>query len=252
MHPHVFGMVKSFGALLALSFVLGFWLSVRRGRRYGFAGDLVLDFSLTVMISSVIGVRLFYFFTHPDHFEPWYEVFLLWKGGLTLYGGIIAAIVAVAWFCRRRKVPFLKMADVLAPQVALGIGITRLGCFLNGCCYGRPTDGPFGIVFPETCAAGWETGCASLHPAQLYSSLGGFLAWILVLLWERRPSGAGATFARFLMLYGLSRFVVDFWRAYEPGAVGPLGLTLSQWISVGLMLGGLLLLRTRRAGPAAT
>jgi phosphatidylglycerol---prolipoprotein diacylglyceryl transferase len=249
MHPHLFGIVKSFGVLLALSFVIGFWLSVHRGRRRGFAPDLVLDFCLTVMISSIIGVRLFYVITHPSEFQPWYEAFLLWRGGLTLYGGILLAIVAVWFFCRRRDVPFLSMADVLAPQVALGIGITRLGCFLNGCCYGIPTEGPFGISFPETCAAGWETGCAVIHPTQLYSSLGGFMAFGLTLLWERWSYFEGATFARFILLYGLSRFIVDFWRDYEPGAIGSLGLTTSQWISLGLMaLGIVLQIVRRRAG----
>ncbi len=249
MHPQLFGIIKSFGVLLALSFVIGFWLSVYRGRRRGFEPDLVLDFCLTVMISSIVGVRLFYVITHPTEFQPWYEAFLLWRGGLTLYGGILLAIGAVWFFCRRRGVPFLSMADVLAPQVALGIGITRLGCFLNGCCYGKPTDGPFGMSFPETCAAGWETDCAVIHPTQLYSSLGGFMAFALTLLWERWSYFEGATFARFILLYGLSRFLVDFWRDYEAGAVGPLGLTTSQWISLGLMaLGVVLLFVRRRAG----
>ncbi|MBU0742848.1 prolipoprotein diacylglyceryl transferase [bacterium] len=247
MHPHLFGIVKTFGLLLALSFVIGFWLSVRRGRRRGFDPNLVLDFCLTVMISSLIGVRLFYVATHAGEFEPWYEVFFIWKGGLTLYGGIILAILAVWFFCRRRRIAFLPLADVLAPQVALGIGITRLGCFLNGCCYGRPTDGPLGISFPETCAAGWETGCAALHPTQLYSSAAGFAVFALLILWERRSSFPGATFARFLSLYGLTRFLVDLFRHYDPGDMGPLGITTSQWISVVLFGAGCWLMLTRRS-----
>jgi phosphatidylglycerol:prolipoprotein diacylglycerol transferase len=247
MHPHVFGIVKSFGLLLALSFVLGFWLSVRRGRRRGFAPDLVMDFCLTVMISSLVGVRLFYVATHAGDFDPWYEALVIWRGGLTLYGGIILATLAVWYFCRRRRVAFLPLADVLAPQVSLGIGITRIGCFLNGCCYGRPTDGPLGVVFPESCAAGWETGCAALHPTQLYSSAGGFAVFALLLLWERHHSFPGATFARFLLLSGLTRFLVDLLRHYQPGDVGPLGLPISQWISLGFVAaGGLLLVRLRR------
>lgn len=252
MHPHVFGIVKSFGLMLALSFVIGFWLSVRRGRKRGFEPDLVLDFCLTVMISSLIGVRLFYVLTNASDFDPWYEVFVIWRGGLTLYGGIILAIVAVWWFCRRRGVDFLTMADVLAPQVSLGIGLSRLGCFLNGCCYGSPTDGPLGIRFPETCAAGFETGGAVLHPTQLYSSAGGFLVFGLLLLWERRDARRGATFARFLLLSGLARFGVDLLRHYEPGDMGPLGLATSQWISLGLVVvGGWLLLTRRDKGAAA-
>lgn len=248
MYPHLFGIIKSFGLLLALSFVIGFWLSVRRGRRRGFEPDLVLDFCLTVMISSLIGVRLFYVVTHAGDFVPWYEMFFIWKGGLTLYGGIILAILAVWYFCRRRRVDFLPLADVLAPQVSLGIGITRLGCFLNGCCYGKVTDGPLGVSFPETCSAGWETGCAMLHPTQLYASAGGFLVFGLLLLWERRDTTPGATFARFLLFYGIARILVDLFRHYDPSDVGPLGLTTSQWISLGLMgIGGWLLLTRRTA-----
>lgn len=252
MHPHLFGIIKSFGLLLALSFVIGFWLSVRRGRKRGFDPDLVLDFCLTVMISSLIGVRLFYVATHASDFDPWYEAFIIWRGGLTLYGGIILATLAVWFFCRRRGIDFLTLADVLAPQVSLGIGISRLGCFLNGCCYGSQTDGALGIRFPETCAAGWETGGAALHPTQLYSSAGGFLVFGLLLLWERRDMSRGGTFARFLILSGLARFAVDLFRHYEPGDMGPLGLATSQWISLGLVVvgGGLLLTRRDKVATA--
>jgi phosphatidylglycerol:prolipoprotein diacylglycerol transferase len=247
MHPQIFGIVKSFGLLLAFSFTFGMWLSVRRGERRGFDRETVLDFCFTVLVSSLIGVRLFYVLTHPADFRPWWEAFMLWKGGLTLYGGILLAIVAVWWFCRRRGVDFLVMADVLAPQVALGIGVTRIGCYLNGCCYGHPTEGWWGVVFPSTCAAGYAYPGQHIHPTQLYASLGGFLVWGLLLLWERRGFRRGATFARFLLLYALSRFVVDGFRTYEVGAIGPLGLTISRWVSLALMAMGLwLLLRPGR------
>ena len=247
MHPHLFGIIKSYGLLMAVSFVIGFWLSVRRGRQRGFDPNLVLDFCLAIMISSLIGVRLFYVLTHFDDFEPWYEMFFIWKGGLTLYGGILLATLTVWVFCRRRRIAFLPLADVLAPQVSLGIGITRLGCFLNGCCFGKPTDGPLGVRFPETCAAGWETGCAALHPTQLYSSAGGFLVFALLLLWERRSSFPGATFARFLAFYGVTRFLVDNFRYYPQADMGPLGLTISQCISIGLFVAGIWLLLIRRS-----
>ena len=122
MHPHLFGLVKSFGVLLALSFVLGFWLSVRRGRARGYEADLVLDFCLTVMISSVVGVRLFYVITHLSHFDPWYRIFFIWDGGLTLYGGIGLSTLTVWVMTRRRNIPFLVMADIFSPGVILGIG----------------------------------------------------------------------------------------------------------------------------------
>lgn len=248
MHPHLIGPVKSFGLLLAVSFVAGILLSVRRGRGRGLPDETVADASFTVLVASLIGVRLFFVLTHLDSFDPWYEVFMLWKGGLTLYGGILGAIAAVVWFCRRHGVPFLKMADVMAPQVVLGIGLTRLGCFLNGCCYGRPTDGAWGIVFPSTCAAGAAHPGEALVPSQLLASGGGFLIWGLLLHWERFDGRRGGTFGRFLLLYGVMRYLVDLVRDYEPGAVHGFGLTTSQVISVGLVaVGSWILVRARGA-----
>jgi phosphatidylglycerol---prolipoprotein diacylglyceryl transferase len=242
MHPRVFGIVKSYGLLLALSFMVGIWLSVRRGRARGIDRDTVLDLCFAVLISSLVGVRLFYVLTHLGDFRPWYRVFFIWEGGLTLYGGILLATAVVLWLCRRRRLPFLRVADALAPQVALGIGLTRIGCFLNGCCFGRTTDSALGVVFPPTCEAGAVSHGAPLHPTQLYASAAGFLVWGLLVLGDRRPFRDGVVFARFLLLYGVARALEDLWRVYEPGAVVAGGLTLSQVISGVLATAGLALL----------
>ncbi len=248
MHPQLFGIVKSYGLLLALSFLVGIWLSVRRGQARGFDRDTIMDLCFTVMISSLVGVRLFFVLTHLGDFRPWYRVFFIWEGGLTLYGGILLATAAVLWSCRRRRLPFLRVADALAPQVVLGIGLTRIGCFLNGCCYGRPTASALGVVFPPTCEAGAVSHGAPLHPTQLYASAAGFLVWGLLLLGDRRPFRDGVVFARFLLLYGTARALEDLLRAYEPGAVIA-GVTVSQAISAALAMVGLaLLIHASRSG----
>lgn len=238
MHPHLIGPIKSFGFLLALSFIVGILLTIRRGRERGIDRDSIVDASFTVLVSSLIGVRLFFILTHLDTFDPWWEIFMIWRGGLTLYGGILGAIVAVFWFCRRRGLRFLTMADVMAPQVVLGIGLTRIGCFLNGCCFGFPTESSWGVVFPASCQAGSIYGATAIHPTQLYSSLGGFLVWGLLMFWERFDDREGGTFGRFLILYGLARAVADLFRWYEPSAVHSGGLTTSQLISIVLVLAG--------------
>ncbi len=252
MHPVLFGFVKSYGLLLAISFLLGIWLSVRRGRRLGLEPDLVLDLCFGVLVSSLVGVRLAYVLTHLDHFDHWYEALYVWDGGLTLYGGIILATLTVWVLCRRRGVPFLLAADVLAPAVALGIGITRIGCFLAGCCFGRPTGLACGVRFPAGSPAADIFGPIPVLPAQLFSSAAGFLVFGLLLLWERRRSPVGATFARFLLLYGIARFLLEFVRYVDVPSRAPLGLSDDQWISALLALGGLVLLLTRRPqrGPA--
>ena len=143
MHPKILGFVQSYGLMLAISFALGLLLSIRRAKAYKIRAEDIIDLVFGVFVSSLVGVRLAYLITHPDTLGAWYRIFFIWDGGLTLYGGILLAIATVWYMTRRRRIPFLVMADIFAPGVALGIGITRIGCFLAGCCYGHPTDCPW-------------------------------------------------------------------------------------------------------------
>ncbi|MCB1183386.1 prolipoprotein diacylglyceryl transferase [bacterium] len=252
MHPEIFGLIKSYGLMLAISFALGLWLSIRRGRPLGVAADDIMDLVFGVLVSSLVGVRLFYVATHPGDFHPWYRAFFLWDGGLTLYGGIILATLTVLVMARRRGIPFLVMADIFSPGVILGIGITRIGCFLAGCCYGHPTGLSCGVVFPADAPATLQYGPVAVHPSQLYASAGGFAIFALLLLAERFSAYRGATFGRFLMLYGVSRFLVDFTRYYEPEQITGLGWSNNQWISLGLIAAGVAVqvVCARRKGAA--
>lgn len=239
MHPELFGFVKSYGLMLALSFGLGLWLSIRRGRVHGLSSETIMDLVFGVLVSSIIGVRLMFVLTHLGDFDPWYRAFYIWDGGLTLYGGIGLATFTVWYMTRRRGIPFLVVADIFSPGVILGIGLTRIGCFLAGCCFGSPTDCSCGVVFPAGTAPFEQYGGVPLFPSQLFGSAGGFLVFGLLLLLERFSNYRGATFGRFLLLYGISRFIVDFFRFYEPEQIEALGLSNNQWISLGMMAGGL-------------
>lgn len=248
MFPILFGFIKSYGFMLAISFMVGMWVATRRGRKYNLPADTIVDVIFAILVSSIIGVRLFFVVTHLDDFHPWYRAFFIWDGGLTLYGGIATAIVAVWWMCRRKKIPFLVMADIIAPTVMLGLGFTRVGCYLAGCCHGKPTDCSCGVVFPAGSPADKIYGAVAVHPAQLYSSLGGFLIFGLLILVERWSHFRGATFGRFLALYGILRFIVDFSRYYEPEQVMLFGWSNNQWISVGLIIAGAIVLMMGSAG----
>ena len=239
MYPEIFGVIKSYGLMMAISFAVGFWLSVVRGRKYGLSSEVILDLVFGVFVSSIIGVRLMFVLTHLGDFHPWYRVFFIWDGGLTLYGGIILATLAVWVMARRRNISFLVMADVFSPGVILGIGLTRLGCFLAGCCFGNPTDCACGITFPADAPASLQFGQVPVLPSQLLGSAGGFTVFALLLLLERVSYYRGATFGRFLLLYGVSRFAVDFSRYYEPEQILRLGWNNNQWISLGMMIMGL-------------
>ncbi|MBU8870512.1 MAG: prolipoprotein diacylglyceryl transferase [Gemmatimonadales bacterium] len=242
MYPELLGFIKSYGLMLATSFGLGMWLSVRRGRPYGLKPEVILDLVFGVLVSSLVGVRLLFVLTHLSQFHPWYHAFYIWDGGLTLYGGILLSIIVVWVMTRRRGIPFLVIADIFSPGVILGIGITRIGCFLAGCCFGRPTGCSCAVTFPQYAPASKMFGVVPVHPSQLYASAAGFLTFGLLLLMERWSPLRGATFGRFLVLYGVSRFVVDFSRYYEPEQIVMLGWSNNQWISLGFVTIGSMLL----------
>jgi phosphatidylglycerol:prolipoprotein diacylglycerol transferase len=250
MLPEIFGVIKAYGLMLAISFALGMWLSVRRGRPHGLAPDTILDLIFGVLVSSIVGVRLFYVLTHLGEISPWYRAFFIWDGGLTLYGGIILATLTVWFLTRRRGIPFLVVADIFAPGVMLGIGLTRLGCFAAGCCFGKPTDCGCGVTFPADAPASLAYGQIPVHPTQLYASAGGFAVLVLLLALERFSNYRGATFGRFLLLYGLARFAEDFFRYYEPDQLLALGWSNNQWISLGMVaLGLVIMVACARAAP---
>ena len=265
MHPDIFSIGKftlhGYGSALALSFLAGILLARRRAKSLGLAERDVMDLFQIIVLSAIVGARFFFVIFHLDAYEGrFWHMFALWEGGLTLFGGILLSFLSAGLFLRLRKVSFLLMADAMAPSLGLGIMITRIGCFLNGCCYGLPTDSPLGVEFPEGSEAsrvareitGIFDAHPHVHPAQLYSSLGGGLIFALLLLLERRGRPAGFTFANFLVLYGVHRFVVDQFRYYEE-VMRVLSLSVNQWISIGFVIFGLLLhsrLRKRHAASA--
>ncbi len=251
MHPEILGLIKSYGLMLALSFALGLVLSIRRGRPYALESETIMDLVFGVLVSSIVGVRLFYVLTHLHDFDPWYRALFIWDGGLTLYGGILLATATVWYMTRRRGIPFLVIADIFSPGVMLGIGITRIGCFMAGCCFGKPTTCGLGVKFPFGSPATDVFGPVPVYPTQLFSSGGGFLIFGLLLLIEKFYHRRGSTFALFLVFYGLQRFTVDFFRYYTPDQM-IMGWSNNQWISVGMILAGLLLLGwvvRRKAAP---
>ncbi len=250
MHPQIFGIIKSYGLMLAISFGVGMWLCVRRGRPRGIGSETILDLLFGVLVSSILGVRLFYVATHLSEFDPWYRALFIWDGGLTLYGGILAAMATVGWMCRRRRLRFLDVADIFSPCLALGIGLTRIGCFMAGCCYGKPTACALGVHFPADAPATRAWGASAVHPTQLYASAAGFAIFGLLLLAEKLPGGRGSTFGRFLVLYGGARVAEDFFRTYERNQ-RVAGLSNNQWLSLVLVLAGLVVLWRTRGQEAA-
>lgn len=254
MHPVLIDLgrlkIYSYGFMLSLSFLVGILLAARRAGRRGLDPEIIYDLSIILVLGAVIGSRGLYILTHRDNFSNLVDIVAIWQGGATYYGGLLLAIAGAVVYLRIKKVPFFRVADVTAPSIAAGVFITRLGCFMSGCCFGNPTSCPTGIVFPPGSPAGHHSAGIPIHPTQLYSSMYGLVIFLLLMMIDRKDHFDGYLFSWLCILYGAARFIVDFFRFYEDSAIVAGGLTDNQVISILLILFGAVYLVVGRARAA--
>jgi phosphatidylglycerol:prolipoprotein diacylglycerol transferase len=272
--------------LIAVGFVFATAMGAIWVRRIGQNPDVVVDLGLASVVAGLVGARLLhvladgYFWDyvhlctdpsrvswpvleseclgrldgiwdaaagvcHPKRADCWSWA-QIWGGGLTFYGGFVAATLAAWWLFRRDRFPFWKGVDMGGMMVPIGLGLGRLGCVMVGCCFGKPCDLPWALTFPShSPASEWQfrqkllatpiDESLAVHPTQLYESLAAFaIAAFTILYVQGRKRYDGQVFAVFCVLYALSRFLIEFWRSDDRG--GLLWLSTSQWIGVGMLL----------------
>lgn len=246
--------IHSYGFFLALSFGLGIWLASVRAEKRGIPAEKITDVSLVIVLATVVGARALFVLTHLSQFEgrP-LDMFRTWEGGLTMYGGAIPAGILSMWYLRRAGVDPWVAVDAIAPSMAIGLGFTRIGCFLSGCCYGQPTDLAWGCVFPPESHAGQIFPGIALHPAQLYASAAGFLIGGFLLWIDRRTLPKGSLFLLFLAIYSVLRTLLDLVRTYDATAypIAAIPVTLNQWLSLAIFIFAVTkLVRDRKRVPA--
>src|SRR5881409_2868651 len=224
----------TYGVLLAAAYLLGLKLAMVRAKSRGLDEARVLDLGIYIIISALIGAKLLLLVTDFQTFknDP-RELLTLARSGGVFYGGLILAVVVALWYIRRKGLPLWTTCDVFAPGIALGHVVGRFGCLFAGCCFGKPTTKPWGITFTDPFAAanvGTPLG-VPLHPTQIYEAGAEFLILVLLLTTERRGRPfAGRTFWLYMLLYAMSRFVIEFYRGDERGTVGM--FSTSQFISL--------------------
>ena len=227
-----------YGIFVALGFLAGFWTAGRRAPRERITANLVYDLVPWLVVGGILGARSLYVFSYwQEEFagKPFTEIFMIQKGGIVFYGGLIGAMLAALIFVRWKKLPLWKLADILAPSIALGYAFGRLGCLMNGCCYGRACDLPWAIHFPVAHA----THGLPVHPTQIYDALLN-TAFYAFLAWQfRHKKFDGQVFATYLIGYAFLRSFVEFFRGDYP--VHYLGATPAQLVSIGIVAGGILL-----------
>jgi phosphatidylglycerol:prolipoprotein diacylglycerol transferase len=282
--------LHSYGLAIALGFAVGVVLAVRQARREGLDAGALLDLLFWILVSGILGSRLVFVLVHAGEYarlcagsgpQPFGRVLSdcaaplrIWQGGLVFYGGALAATAVTAWFARRQRWSFGRVADLLAPSLALGHAFGRLGCFFAGCCFGKPWAS--GVVFPPGSVAYDDLLTAGriaigaratppLHPTQLYEAAGELVIFFVLLWARRRKRFAGAVALLYAALYAGLRFVVEVFRG-DAGrgflatlatprlslALGlppdqPLFFSTSQVTSIVVGLAAIVLLRRGRA-----
>ena len=238
MYPELFKIgpftVYTYGVLLAASYLLGLRLAMWRAKKWGLDPSRVLDLGIYIIIAALVGAKLLLLVVDFDQFRSPQDLLNLARLGGVFYGGLLLAVGVAFWYIARHRMPFWTTCDVFAPGIALGHVTGRLGCLAAGCCYGKPTDVPWAIVFTNPLAAsnvGTPLGIP-LHPTQLYEAGAALIILALLLATERRGRPfPGRTFWAYMFLYAISRYIIEMYRGDPRGSVFGMFST-SQFISI--------------------
>ena len=254
-HLPIFG----YGAMLVAGVIACGWVASKRAPLAGADPTFAKEMAVWIVLSGVVGARLFHLIQYRQKVYQDCESLadfvkasvMLPDGGLVLYGGIILATLTYFVMCRMNRINPLKFGDAVVPAVFVGIAFGRLGCFLNGCCYGNACSLPWAVTFPKESAA-WgalhkagflaedAVRTMALHPTQIYSAINGVVLAVIMLAYYRYRKGDGCVMALALILYPISRIGLEILRNDEGGQLGT-GLTISQLVSLGVLAAGLLL-----------
>ncbi|AQS58393.1 prolipoprotein diacylglyceryl transferase [Desulforamulus ferrireducens] len=204
--------IRSFGVMLSLGILAGLLVSYLVARSQGRYEEEVLDLAFYAILGGLVGARLWevmfswdYYGNHP------LEIPAIWNGGISVQGSVLGGLLAVIWYCRKRRIAIWPMMDTLAPGVLVGQALGRLGCFLNGCCFGIPHK-HFGVIYPAGTDAYYVYGAQPLFPAVLLEAAWDILVLIVLLAIYRRKPFHGFIALSYFILYSLGRFILEFWR----------------------------------------
>ena len=222
--------VHSYGLMIALGILVCVFMGMYRARKYGYKDEAVLDIAIFGILSGFVGAKLLYVLVEFDSFLE-NPMDVLGSEGFVVYGGIIVGALVGILYCRIKKLPCWEYFDLLAPSIAVAQGFGRIGCFLAGCCYGRPTDAFWGVTFPE---GSFAPAGVPLIPTQLISSAGDFIITGILLVYSKHNKKAGNVGILYMLLYGIGRFLVECLRSDDRGTVRT--LSTSQFISIGIIL----------------
>ncbi len=235
--PEFFGIrIPTYGLMTALGYGLAIYYCVKNRKYLNISKEVLADMIFYVILGALIGGKIFYILFNFDSF--WASTLIeKIRFGFVFYGGFIGAVLTLFLFTKKKKISFVKGADFFAPALALGHAIGRIGCFLAGCCYGKPTHSTLGVVFnnPDTLVP-HHLQHTHIYPTQLFESFANFILFFILVKIYRKQDKDGKTSLIYIMGYAVIRFVIEFFRGDDRGSA-ILGLYPSQIIALILFCG---------------
>lgn len=246
-----FGFFKIFtyGLFVASGFFVAILLASNQARKEGVDQQQILDLCFYILVSSIVGARVLYVIVEYKYFmDRPLDILKFWNGGLVFYGGLIGAVSVSIYYLKKNNLPLWKVADIMAPSVAIGQSIGRWGCFFAGCCYGVRTDVPWAIVFTDPRSLAPLN--VPLHPTQIYDSLNTLLIYLFLVWLRKRKSFNGQVFWVYGILYSIGRFIVEIYRGDDRGYAVSGILSTSQFIGIFTLALSVYMLFRLRSNPA--
>ncbi len=239
MHPELFSIgpftLHTYGLLVAIAFTAALIVTVRLGKSQGFSSQQVLDMGFIIILAALIGSRLMYVLINAPHFlQRPIDIFRIWQGGLVFSGGIIGVFIAAAWYSKKHGLSLWALGDLWAPAAALGQGIGRIGCLMAGCCYGKPTDVKWAIVFTDPHSLAPKH--IPLHPTQIYSSISGLVIFFVLFILHSRKKFEGQVLLWFLILHSTARLFIERFRGDDRGMILGGSVTVTQLVSLLILI----------------
>lgn len=253
MFPDLFSIgpftLHTYGLFVATGFLVGLMLTIKIGKAEGISAQQTMDIGFLMIVAAIVGSRALYVLMNPFYYvERPLDALKIWQGGLVFSGGIICVVLTVIWYARKHHLSFWKIADLWAPAMAIGQAIGRIGCFMAGCCYGKPTEARWGVIFTDPHSLAPLN--IPLHPTQLYASVSGFVIFFVLLLLYPRRTFDGQVFLWLLVLHSTARLFVERFRGDDRGALLGGNMSVTQLVTLVILIAaivGLFIFKRRRA-----
>jgi phosphatidylglycerol:prolipoprotein diacylglycerol transferase len=239
--------IHTYGFFVAVGFAVGILTAVKVGKTQGVPSQQVMDMAFVMIVWAIIGSRLFYVLINFSYYKAHpLDIIKIWQGGLVFSGGLVATAAAMWWYLRRHRLAFWSTGDLWAPSLALGQAIGRFGCFMAGCCYGRPTGSSWGVIFthPQSLAP----LNIPLYPTQVFEAVSGFAVFLVLIFLHGKKTFEGQVFLWYLILHSTARLFVERFRGDERGLIPGTEMSATQLLATLILVGSvvvLLILRSR-------